>query len=283
MSFPNRIASLACLVLLHAVPAAAVDITSCGEIVPAGQTGVLMADLDCTASPVDVPNVELRAGATLDMNGHSLSRQDPGNGIAILCPSRSRCTIKGPGTIFGHVIASSGGNQVIEDVTVQDVESGILAYIHGTPRLGKLRLTNVTVTGAEYAGVYANRVTAENLQVVGTEEGFGIYGGVRGTNIVASDNGGGGIVGKRVRIDGLVATNNGGGGAPFSFGGVYAPSGIVSLRNSTVTGNQADYSPETSGQIDIIARRARLANTTCGHSVYDDAVGLDSLGVCAGD
>jgi hypothetical protein len=286
MSFLNRIPSLVSLVLLNTLPAAAVDVTSCGAVVPAGQIGVLMADLDCTGSPSTVPNVELQRGATLDMNGHSLSRQDDGGeaAIAILCPARGRCTITGPGTIFGHVYVSSGGNQILRDITAHDVEAGILAYIHGAvpTRFGKLHLTNVIVSGATYGGVVANRIKAENLQVTGAQEGWGIQGGVRGTNIVASANVGGGIVGKRIRIDGLVATNNGVPGSPLG-GGVYAPSGSVRLLNSTVTGNHFNYG-EVDWPFDIIAHRAVLTNTTCGHSVHDGKGGISgTLGVCAGD
>ncbi len=64
--------ALACIAL--AVSAAhASDITTCGQTVAADDTGVLQADLDCSSAPV---GVWLLRGATLDLNGHTISAGD---------------------------------------------------------------------------------------------------------------------------------------------------------------------------------------------------------------
>jgi hypothetical protein len=64
--------------------------------VPAGQIGVLMADLDC-GLPTGEPSygVALENRAALDLNGHTIT----GPRYAVYCPAI--CRIIGPGTITG--------------------------------------------------------------------------------------------------------------------------------------------------------------------------------------
>jgi hypothetical protein len=66
----SAILSLACW-----SSAAAVDVTACGQTIGRREVGVLVADLDCSASPF---GVRLLRHATLDLNGHSIqfSRED---------------------------------------------------------------------------------------------------------------------------------------------------------------------------------------------------------------
>ncbi len=69
----------------------AVDITTCDEIVPASETGVLLTDLaGCN------DGVVLAERAALQMNGHSILGANAG--VFCLGP---RCSIAGPGEISG--------------------------------------------------------------------------------------------------------------------------------------------------------------------------------------
>ena len=68
-------------VALAASRAAAVDVSSCGQAVPDGETGVLQADLDCSADPA----VTLGNRSTLDMNGHAIVARH----IGVSCGSDS--------------------------------------------------------------------------------------------------------------------------------------------------------------------------------------------------
>src|SRR5207249_8114063 len=83
---PTRVGT--CLRLLVGNPGWAIDILSCGEMVPAGDVGVLQADLTCSGVGVEVDEM-----ATLQLNGHSITGASPG----VFCPHR--CTIQGPGEL----------------------------------------------------------------------------------------------------------------------------------------------------------------------------------------
>jgi len=278
--------------LLLAVPAQAVDITACGQLVPAGDVGVLQDDLDCGGDeaagrclePAAVACAEnpactdtgcggivLRADATLQMNGHTVA-----NGT-VSCPLKS-CSIIGPGVIAGGYgldstgtgtltvsggldvhggeigIAAYTGHAVLQDVTVSDVENnwGIIGF-------RKLLLTNVTANDCEI-GILA-------------------YGPLKGSNITANDNTRAGIVAVRsVKVTGLMATGNG--ATPEGTGGVQAAKGLVRLVDSVVTGNFF----QGTTPLDLnTARRPRLIDSTCEHSGLRGTATGSAWGVCSQD
>jgi hypothetical protein len=226
------------------------DITTCGQYVPGGTTGVLQADLDC---PTDsgLAAVLMGGGAKLLLNGHTITGGTGGTvGVgryAVLGPGEivgsanscgiSTSTYSGPGgaTHYGP------GTLRVRDVIVRDGACGIAGAAG--------MLDNVTVTGHTFFGIYLGRLRAKNVTV--------------------ANNGGEGFSGVSIRLNEVTAHNN--------LYGIFASSAqyfrrvLVSARNSTITGNTtSDIYSET---------LPRLVYTTCGTS--DGPVG--SWGVCAGD
>jgi hypothetical protein len=188
-------------IMLLAPPARAVDITTCAlpalgagpvQTVPAKQTAVLQADLTGCHYAVALEN-----GATLQMNGHVI--RDCGV-YAVVCLGR-RCTIEGPGEITGGGCDVAGGaptgklqKMFLRDVNVHDTWGSV-----GGVRT-RLFATNVTVT---------HQIDNPNA-FGGSQVAVGGY-GVVGTNLVATDNIGFGVVAfKRLRlVDSTVTGNNG--------------------------------------------------------------------------
>ena len=89
------------LVVSFASAASAIEVTGCGQEVPAGQVGVLTADLDCGSSATAGSyGVELEANATLDLQGHTIT----GSQWAIYCSERGTCHVTSTtdtGTVTG--------------------------------------------------------------------------------------------------------------------------------------------------------------------------------------
>jgi hypothetical protein len=247
---------------LSGSPARALDITTCGQSVPDEDTGVLQADLDCSADPTEAA-VTLGKSSTLDMNGHAIIARV----VAVTCGSDARapsCTIRGHGVAPSGVGDISGGAGIVgaprrvtvSDVTVHDVAGGGIVVNQS------LIATNVTVLRAGWTGISANKkLTATNV-VASDNASFGIDSPrIRGTTVTANGNTFSGVSGRRCIITGLVA--NGNGLNPYSTG---AGAGVQAVRatllDSTLTGNAIDGVPvdvETFG-------RPRLAGTTCDHS-----------------
>ena len=100
------IAALACA--LSAPSAGALDIVACGQIVPDGDSGVLQADLDCSAAPGEAA-ITLGKASTLDMNGHAIVARHIGVdcGYDVGSPT---CTVRGHGTAPSGVGDLSRGN-----------------------------------------------------------------------------------------------------------------------------------------------------------------------------
>jgi parallel beta-helix repeat protein len=116
-------------------PALAAKI-KCGSVLGPGGTFVLNRDLTCPPSPSDylVPALTVLAGATLDLNGHTVScglpplplpgsdydpRRDYKLGINVV-----GSTIRN-GTVTGCATAVSVGNGVVKNVTVSESGAGI--------------------------------------------------------------------------------------------------------------------------------------------------------------
>jgi hypothetical protein len=277
--------------------AAAFDITACQQVVPPRDVGVLLNDLDCSAStPPYVPAITLGRGSALDLQGHSVIGPADGNvidcefganrchntGLGQVCvPPRGSCTVSSTGgtaQISGAIGIRSDRSLVVSDVAIVPTLGGV--RIHSTR--GRLTATNVTVTGGTDDGVAGGRkVLLTNVSATDTS-GIGIltYRSLRGTDVTANDNAQGGVatLGK-LEITGLTALNNGG-SPPTSVigGGVWATR--VSLVDSVVTGNFYDgYPTDISAYHDL-----DLVNTTCGTSrdFHEDFPG-PTWGVCSND
>ena len=259
------------LVLL-AVPALAIDITVPGQTVPKGNTGVLQADLVCSSS---VAGVFLESGATLEMNGHVLDGCFVGG--AGLSPVRIR--VLGPGVIRNAGIAIRSGTLRVRDVDIQDSPSvGILGSGDSQDGPSSVSLLDVTVTGSRLDGIRATKVNARDVTSSGNgvgDLGWGIigWGGVKGRNLIVSDNSAEGVFSNvRVTLRDAQVTGNALGGV-IGFG--ISRSALTIVR-STVTGNDAQ------GGADLLSqRKPRVRDSTCGSSL--DAQALVPWGVCAND
>jgi hypothetical protein len=255
---------------LFSSTAAAIDVTACGQIVPAGEVGRLVGDLTCPESEIpDFAAVVLERDATFELNGFTLAGELD---MGVQCRSR-RCTVAGPGTLDGNGIAvllfpSTALN--IHDVTISNADWGILAG-NGPGLNGRVVIANVTIEGSLEVALGGKLIRAVGLRVRNTvpTDGLAVLADrLLGSDIEVTNNGSTGILARRIKATNLVATDNG-------------DQGILALErailvDSTVTGNQAD-----GAGIDIESgRRPKLSNSVCGRSSDRDGV---SWGVCAGD
>jgi hypothetical protein len=228
---------LATLVMASPV-AATVFVTDCRQSVPAGETAILAADLACGSSPVwpfSALGVRLGTGATLELDGHSITGNDTGVGVD--CESsgavgrRTPCRVVGPGEV-SHFELGIGvvGTVSVEDVTVRFNRFGIAVQ-----KCCRLEVAHVVADANTIAGISAHRLT--------------------GVGVQANGNGHVGIEALfRFRLSGVTATGNGAGG------GV---SGRGRLANSIVVGNSG-----FDGTYDLLAYpRIRTRDSTCGGGV----------------
>jgi hypothetical protein len=243
----------------------AMDISACNAVVPAGTTGVLQADLVCSPQ---FGAVLLLAGATLDMNGHSITG-DFTSVAAVRC-SRGKCTVSGPGDISGGpsgtAVELNRSRLTIDDISIHDCGNGILQV---TDEPSKVNATNVMLTRLGQAAVSVNRIVATSVSAT-ANGGAGLTGNsIGGTSIVASNNGAGLFAG-HVKVTGLTADSN-------QEAGVRADH--IKLTNSEVIGNNG----AGIGADLLTDHIPHLVNTTCGKSFgYGDATGTD-FHVCTGD
>lgn len=255
-------------VLFFAGPALAFDVTACGQAVPPGEEGVLMADLVCDRLPQgNPPAVTVGSRGTLNLNGHTITA--PHN--TAVTANTGGISVLGPGELTGNSIAIQGfGPLTVTNVSIHDNQVGIITDLDS--RRGTVRATNVSImnsiddfgNGGPGLGLQANTVIADGLTVTNaTFDGLFIR-RIRGRNVIASDNGHGhpicgglgfGIVADTVHLANLTAQNNGS-------AGVIANKRLI-LRDSTVTGNTGEFTCN----IDVFAeRRPDLRNTICGKS-----------------
>ena len=283
LSFALAAALLAMMLGHPAATWAQVEVNTCGQTVPAGTVGNLQADLQCSTSAGSGGAVILARRATLAMNGHTISQPPTGLSIGVLC--LSRCTVTGPGEIYGGVIAVLGRNVVVSDLNIHDVSAGLLivrsfADVISLTHLGKVLATNVSVLRTGFIGVYAknarlNGVTSSENALDGVTAGR-----LQGTNLTTNDNARGGIFAGRADVDGLTANNNATGGGFWTSRGT--------LQNATLAGNRFANLQGAGGVVDgdvITYGRLAVQNVTCGYSlrISDSSEYLGTLGVCSGD
>src|SRR5215470_1530656 len=100
--------------------ASAMDVSTCGQFVPTGESAVLTTDLACAQTatfPFSAQGLVLDGGASVDLNGHSITGDD--SGIGISCTPQGRgtlrepCRVTGPGTVAGFELGI-GGIGVVE-------------------------------------------------------------------------------------------------------------------------------------------------------------------------
>ena len=184
----KRLGSAAAVLLFTATIAHAVDITNCNQTVPAGATGVLVADLDCSLGYGSYA-VTLSKSARLQLNGFAL--RSNANGIHCL----GSCRITGPGEVARTEPSCTS-------------ESSIDTY--GVFGDGTVKLDRVTLTSWGYATWASSRLRAQRVHVSG--QCLGLVGNdarivVRGSTI--TDNFGLGVagVGPVTVIDSTVTGN----------------------------------------------------------------------------
>jgi len=236
--------------------ASAVDVTTCGQVVLAHTTGVLVADLTCPTAAGQAIVVGDRS--TLDLAGHTLT------GGGVIC-DRS-CTVRG-GTITG----------------VRGDGSEVAVFSNLSAGKGRFAAEDLTVSASDN-GLYikARRVDFSNV-IANGNHGYGIVtfgaGVVRGADLTANGNVGPGMAVQykgNVRLTRFTATGNG-------WGGLINQGRSTRLYDSVVTGNDWPPFPDSPAFVDVNARceRLKLFNTTCDHSYPGSR--LPPCGVCAAD
>jgi hypothetical protein len=220
-------------------PAAAVDITACGQQVPPRDEASLVADLDCDGGLA----ILLGERATLSMGGHAVVGQIGCNGS---------CTITGPGDISG----ASG------------ISAGI--YLNYSAKLGTVRISQVTVhDNGDGIGDGARQLVLTDV-VSSNNRYNGIYfiaGSIRGRNVTTSNNGSNGILAGNVsvHVDQLTAIGNA------EIGLNHGGRRRILLVGSQLTGNQWSSG---SGPLDLFSiARPKLLDTVCEHSLGPDGPG----------
>src|SRR5262245_41391274 len=99
-----------------AATAAAVDITTCGQFIPAGWLGIVQNDIVCTSGQA----VSLGSDSILELNGHTITQT--GNGTVVDVHSPGGHTIHGPGQLVNVSIACGVGFDYDRDLLVEGVD-----------------------------------------------------------------------------------------------------------------------------------------------------------------
>lgn len=223
----------------------AFDVTSCGQVVPPHQTGVLQVDLTGCSSAT---GVFLDERSTLELNGHEIADAN----IGVHCGGK-RCTVHGPGVIrnsasFGILASGANARVTVTDAAVRDNGLIGIGAINGRPT-----------------------IIVERVQVTGNVSGIEVIfkGVIKGKDVDASNNSSYGIVaGSKFRFQRLTLLNTAGGD------GLVCIYGNGRISDSTVTG---------SGGADIATRkRPHVVNSTCGTSRGVNPDG-PPWGVCTND
>ena len=253
---------------LLATPVFALDVRRCGTDIPAGQTGVLVADIVCDGPGIAI---QLHDRSTLDLAGHSIT-----GGTA---------TVQGSFTLRGHVLAARdhcrvwssrpggaivgslfGVNDCVK-VEVSDLEIvGTKLQAVGGPHVV---LTNVVLRDGG-APISAGIVTARNLTIINNTDVSQIRGAfIKG--LTATGNRGAWVLQTgALELEDATVTGNAG-------VGIIATK-RVKVVGSTIAGNDTD-----GAGIDLeSAKRPRLVGSSCGRSEQSGAPG-SSWGVCTQD
>jgi hypothetical protein len=288
--------------------AVASDVTSCGATIGAGETGVLQADLDCTAGAY---GVRLLPAATLDLNGHRLSVGLQADAAVVgvrnagdpIGSGSGNFTIVGPGEIagdgqelagtiygtYGCIVLNDGRARITSPTGTVDIHGCIYGVVGsssgGSPNGGRLVVDHASLHDNVFDGVAVSRLAASDVDASSNGgQGLGAY-VVQLLNVTANDNPRGhGVFGAQTLKGVNVTANRNYTGAEcwrtlkvrglvasenVLFG---AAGGKVRLVGSTV---------ESNGVADVQSvQLPQLVDTTCGTSMDHDGA---SWGICAGE
>ncbi|HEV7734589.1 MAG TPA: hypothetical protein VGR62_20615 [Candidatus Binatia bacterium] len=273
-----RLVITALVTFLAAQSAHALDITTCGTVVPERTVGVLVADLECIGSG---PSITVERAASLNLDGHTLRVLNPPpppfvtTAVGVQCSGPGPCVIQGPGTIEADHVAVNllerAALRMSAGVTLR-APVGIYAL---RERLA-VRLSDVVIeygASAIYAAAggdsryrYAPRVLVEDvLLTFAPELGSRNYTTLsaktlKGTGLTfvgpREETGNRAIEAKAVSLVNLTMVD-------VTALGCGVTAERVTLRDSVVTGNYEF----PSRPCDIAAiRMPRLIGTTCDHS-----------------
>jgi len=285
--------------------AAAVDITACGQFVPDGDEGDLVASLDCTGSSshcIDAPEtacttdadcaaagalgagcyryaVRLGNRSTLRLNGFSIVGQVGGSPAdrpfsGVICRGKN-CVVDGGGGSIEQ-FQNNGiwhfghGKLTVSNISFDEAGTAVVTAYFSK----KLFVNDVTVHGG--LGISARDIYGSNVNLIHEplpfcESSPALYGRkIRGSNLTATSV----SAEKRLEVTGLTVD-----GSPGCGDGVVVQSGLVVLTDSSITG---------APRFDLVSRtRPRLVNTTCGSSRRigpgNVVLETETWGVCAGD
>jgi hypothetical protein len=283
--------------------AAAVDLTACGQTIPAAETGVLQTDLDC--SGVGTHAVLLLRRATLDLNGHTLvggPLSPTVKGAAAADGSGSSSfTIRGPGVIAGTAVDAfpfesgnacvllQGGRALLTSQTgvidIHGCERGIFAPGPGPNPRGSVEMDHVEIHHNFLDGTAVRNLSASQVSAHHHVRGSGLSAHRLIVEDVTATANNTGLAAERVVEGRDVTVEHNVGPDPNSAGGAGIYGGRVvrltnalvrdnqnpgvtarrvALEDSTVTGNGTG---PTHPMVDILAAtRPVLSNTLCLHS-----------------
>jgi hypothetical protein len=221
-------------IILFAGAAGAVDITTCGDTVPSGDTGVLLNDLLC---PTTGPAVIVEHRGTLKLVGHTIE----GGSVGVDCIG-ARCAVDDANSARGLILGAAPlgdtqagvrflGRARLDNVEIRNAGVGVQG-----PN-GKLDIVNSIVEVCESHCIEVKRIVAEDLAIDGAggdginvktfktdmENGgvsVGFSGGngitaarsFYGLNIESTDNVGDGISAHKVKGEDISTYSNGGAG-----------------------------------------------------------------------
>ena len=231
--------------LVFGSAARAVDITECGQVVPRGQIGTLVGDLDCSdpnSLPIYGNGVKLERSATLELGGFFLIGP-VSSSTGVDC--HYKCQINGPGTIMGFSTGIRAGNR-------------------------RIRVTNVKIDGATHTGIHAHHLLAHRLTVTGTGE-MGIsgpkakYGKLLLFDSEISGNAKHGIAAGKLKLRNVIVTGNGAGGVHVHSSGGKAR--LIAV-DSVFTGNSFDCPPDAHFCQDLDGSTKNLRRTRVGDTCF---------------
>jgi hypothetical protein len=183
---------LALAALLAAAPAFArpsVEVNTCGQVVPKGYLGYLIADLDCTGYEGAPGAVIVGNGGIFDLRGFTLTTDDT---FGVYC---------------GGLTETNGDLNpcTVMNGTITGGQTG-----HGI--IGKrIKAANLVIDSAAVMGIFADgALKGENLSISGAGEcGIRSDSPARLVDSTITTNGQYGFCGKSVRLYGSTVTGNG--------------------------------------------------------------------------
>jgi hypothetical protein len=245
-----------------AATAAAIDITTCGQLIPAGETGILQNDLTCDTGAV----LSMGSDSTFELNGHTITKT--GNGTVLDVHSPGGHKIRGPGQLVNVSIACGVGFDYDRKLHVEGID--IVSTTYGAidcldqGGLGDNRLTvkdvNVTAASESAFGILGRRVKVSDVTIEGTNLIALLARRLKGKNVTIIGNAGRavasdmGYVNNVTLINSEIRDNAGPGVVALS----------IRLRSTTVTGNGGV------DNADLESTRAPIlrGSSTCDRSLY---------------